>query len=145
MLVNKEFPRVLGVNWLFLLLTAALFIIEVLIARYSHSGFIRGFAGDVLVVLLLFCAVRSVLRIPVIPLAVLVLLFAYLIELGQRFGLVDLLGLGQYRLARIVIGSHFDWWDLVAYSTGFVIICLVYHYRQRSMKHAAVETGNYYQ
>ncbi|MDA1379848.1 hypothetical protein PCI56_08295 [Plesiomonas shigelloides subsp. oncorhynchi] len=45
MLVNKESPRVLGVNWLFLLLTAALFIIEVLIARYSHSGFIRGFAG----------------------------------------------------------------------------------------------------
>ncbi|MGL5678174.1 MAG: DUF2809 domain-containing protein, partial [Plesiomonas shigelloides] len=131
--------------WLFLLLTAALFIIEVLIARYSHSGFIRGFAGDVLVVLLLFCAVRSVLRIPVIPLAVLVLLFAYLIELGQWFGLVDLLGLGQYRLARIVIGSHFDWWDLVAYSTGFVIICLVYHYRQRGMKHAGVETGNYYQ
>lgn len=54
MLVNKEFPRVLGVNWLFLLLTAALFIIEVLIARYSHSGFIRGFVGDVLVVLLYF-------------------------------------------------------------------------------------------
>lgn len=145
MLLNKGRKRTFGVNRQFLLLTIALFIIEVLIARYSQSGFIRGFTGDVLVVLLLFCAVRTIFRIAVIPLAVLVLLFAYLIELGQWFGLVDILGLGQYRLARIVIGSHFDWWDLVAYSTGFVIIGLVHHYRQCSVNHVDGETGNYSQ
>ncbi|MGL4268261.1 MAG: DUF2809 domain-containing protein [Plesiomonas sp.] len=142
MLFTRSGNQNLSTRGRFFLLTIALFMTEVLIARYSTGGFIRGFVGDMLVILLMFCAVRSVLRLPVIPLALSVLFFAYLIEIGQWFGLVDKLGLGQYRLARIIIGSHFDWLDWVAYSVGFVIICLIHHYQRSNLGDWHTETGN---
>lgn len=122
----------------FLIYAVLLFVIEVLIARYAPSGFIRGFVGDVLVVLLLFCMARSVVpagnakghlinRLWHTPwLALAVLLFAFTIEFGQYWGLVDKLGLGGNRLARIVIGSHFDPLDLLAYFVGYLILIGLY-------------------
>nr|WP_243883778.1 hypothetical protein [Shewanella algae] len=41
-------------RWHFALATVLLFGIEVLIARYAPPGFIRGFIGDLLVVILMF-------------------------------------------------------------------------------------------
>lgn len=121
-----------------------LFFIEVLIARFAPSGFIRGFVGDVLVVILLFCMARSF--VPVVNakgesinlfwrtpwLALGVLFFAFGIEFGQYWGLVDKLGLGGNRLARIVIGSHFDPLDLLAYFIGYLILLGCYWISRRS-------------
>lgn len=123
----------------FCIYAVLLFLTEVLIALYAPAGFIRGFVGDVLVVILLFCMVRAVVPLVVNPvanskgegikrlfqtpwLALAVLLFAFAIEFGQYWGLVDKLGLGGNRLARIVIGSHFDPLDLVAYFVGYLIL-----------------------
>ncbi|CAD6367435.1 DUF2809 domain-containing protein [Shewanella putrefaciens] len=126
----------------FCIYAVLLFLTEVLIALYAPAGFIRGFVGDVLVVILLFCMVRAVVpvdspaekslaqntgegmkRFFQTPwLAFSVLLFAFAIEFGQYWGLVDKLGLGGNRLARIVIGSHFDPLDLVAYFVGYLIL-----------------------
>ena len=122
----------------FLIYAVLLFVIEVLIARFVPSGFIRGFVGDVLVVILLFCMARTL--VPVVNakgelinrfchtpwLALAVLLFAFGIEFGQYWGLVDKLGLGGNRLARIVIGSHFDPLDLLAYFVGYLILMGLY-------------------
>ncbi|PWF62693.1 hypothetical protein CBX96_13735 [Shewanella sp. BC20] len=122
----------------FLIYAVLLFIIEVSIARFAPSGFIRGFVGDVLVVILLFCMARTL--VPVVNakgesinrfwhtpwLALAVLLFAFGIEFGQYWGLVDKLGLGGNRLARIVIGSHFDPLDLLAYFVGYLILMGLY-------------------
>ncbi|AAN57447.1 DUF2809 domain-containing protein [Shewanella oneidensis MR-1] len=122
----------------FLIYAVLLFVIEVLIARFVPSGFIRGFVGDVLVVMLLFCMARAL--VPVVNvkgepinrllhtpwLALAVLLFAFAIEFGQYWGLVDKLGLGGNRLARIVIGSHFDPLDLLAYFVGYLILMGLY-------------------
>ena len=41
------------------------------------------------------------------------LALAYLVELGQWFGLVDALGLGGSRVARVVLGATFDPLDLL--------------------------------
>ena len=127
----------------FCIYAVLLFLTEVLIALYAApAGFIRGFVGDVLVVISLFCMVRAVVPVasPVEKplaqntgegikrffqtpwLAFAVLLFAFAIEFGQYWGLVDKLGLGGNRLARIVIGSHFDPLDLVAYFVGYLIL-----------------------
>jgi len=123
----------------FFIYAVLLFLTEVLIALYAPAGFIRGFVGDVLVVILLFCMVRAggspvekaaakntgdgIKRLFQTPwLAFAVLLFAFAIEFGQYWGLVDKLGLGGNRLARIVIGSHFDPLDLVAYFVGYLIL-----------------------
>ena len=122
----------------FLIYAVLLFIIEVLIARFAPSGFIRGFVGDVLVVILLFCMARTL--VPVVNakgesinrfwhtswLSVAVLLCAFAIEFGQYWGLVGTLGLGGNRLARIVIGSHFDPLDLLAYFVGYLILIGLY-------------------
>ena len=46
------------------------------------------------------------------------LAFAILVEIGQYFGLVYLLGLGHIEFFRILIGTGFSWWDMVCYAAG---------------------------
>jgi hypothetical protein len=105
-------------NWLYFILTILLFATEVLIAIYLHDGFIRPYVGDFLVVILLYCFVRSFLQAPVIPVALGVLAFSYLVETLQYFNVVELLGLGHSRIANIVIGNYFTWTDIVCYTLG---------------------------
>lgn len=99
-----------------------LFITEVCIALFMHDRFIRPFVGDVLVVMLMYYAIRSLLNLTVVSLAIGVLLFAFMVETLQYFHVVNRLGLQDNRLARIVIGTSFEWTDLLAYTIGFVLI-----------------------
>src|SRR3954469_23359590 len=116
----------------YFLLTLFLFIVEVLIALYVHDKIIRPYIGDVLVVILIYCFCRSFLRVPVKPLAISVLLFAFLIELLQYFQIVRVLGLQDSKIARTVIGVGFEWLDLVAYMVGFVMVLAVEKRRNRA-------------
>lgn len=99
-------------------LFVALLSVEVLIALYVHDPWIRPFVGDVLVVAVLFYFLRSFIRCKESSLAIGVLLFAWAVEVAQYFDFVTRLGLGDNRLARIVLGSTFDWLDLLAYTIG---------------------------
>lgn len=110
-------------RWYFTL-TILLFVTEVLIAAYLHDDFIRPYAGDFLVVILIYCFLRSFLQAPVVPVALAVLAFSYLVEGLQYLNMVKRLGLGHSRLANIVLGNYFTWADIVAYTlgTGFVIL-----------------------
>jgi hypothetical protein len=118
----------------YFLLTLLLFITEVLIGAYVNDAIIRPYVGDYLVVILMYCFVRSFLQLPVVPLAIGVLLFSYCIEVLQYFNLVDHLGLRQYKLAVIVIGSSFEWIDMVAYTLGIATVIVVEKYRVRRVK-----------
>ena len=92
---------------------------EVLIALYVRDAFIRPYGGDILVTLLLCCMIRIVLpRGYRLPIAGGVLAFAILVEVGQYFGLVYLLGLGHIEFFRIIIGTGFSWWDMLCYAVG---------------------------
>lgn len=104
------------------------FIIEVLIALYVKDDFIRPYLGDTFVVILMYSFIRSFLNTPVFLTIIGVLLFSYGIEIMQYFKLVDLLGLGDYKLARIVIGTSFAWGDMVAYTAGAAIIWVAERY-----------------
>lgn len=74
----------LTVNKNYLYFTVLLFIVETLIAIYVHDQFIRPYLGDVLVVILIYCFVRSFLKNTCRPDAFVgVLLFSYFIELLQ--------------------------------------------------------------
>ena len=100
---------------------AALLILvaEVLIALFVRDAFIRPYGGDILVTLLICCAIRVILpRGCRLPIAGGVLLFAILVEVGQYFGLVYLLGLGHIEFFRILIGTGFSWWDMLCYAAG---------------------------
>ena len=105
--------------------TLLLFITEVLIALFVHDQFIRPYIGDFLVVILIYCFVKSFLNTPVVPTAIGVLLFAYTVELLQYFHIVEVLGLQHSRAARIIIGSSFEWRDILAYTMGILAVVLV--------------------
>jgi hypothetical protein len=118
-------------NKRYFLLAILLFLIEVLIAAYVNDAIVRPYVGDYLVVMLLYCLVRSFVKFPVLPLAMGVLLFAYCLEILQYFNLVDRLGLRHSQLAVIVIGSSFEWIDLVAYTLGIATIITIEKYRRQ--------------
>lgn len=107
------------------MLTLALFITEVLIALYMHDGFVRPYVGDFLVVILVYCFVCTFLQAPVVPVGIGVLLFAYIVEILQYFNMVKHLGLQHSRLANIVLGNHFEWGDMLAYTLGILSILLL--------------------
>lgn len=107
------------------LLAAGLLGVEVLLAQRVHDRFIRPYAGDFLVPIFLYCLVQSVGQRPVKPVLATVLLFSYLVEIGQYFHLVAWLGLGHSRLVRIVLGSTFSGADILAYTLGALLVLTV--------------------
>ncbi|WP_373511565.1 DUF2809 domain-containing protein [Persicitalea sp.] len=112
-------------NKKYFLLTIILFLIEVFIALYVHDNFIRPFFGDFLVVILVYCFIRSFLSISVIAASILALLFSYFVEILQYLNIVETLGLQKSKLARTVLGTSFAWEDIVAYTLGIVFVILV--------------------
>ncbi|MEJ2612031.1 MAG: DUF2809 domain-containing protein [Candidatus Thiodiazotropha sp.] len=115
-------------NSLYFILFVSFFIIEILIALYVRDAFIRPYLGDTFVVILIYCFIRIFLNTRVYSTVIAVLLFSYSVEIMQYYHLVDLLGLANYTLARIVIGTSFAWTDMVAYTAGAVIIGAVEYY-----------------
>jgi hypothetical protein len=109
----------------FLLFTILFFIIEVLIALYAHDDFVRPIVGDYLVVMLIYCAVRTFIEGNTSKIAIGVLLFAYLVEVLQYFRIVDKLGLAGNQLAKTVIGYGFEWVDMLAYTLGVITVVLL--------------------
>ena len=109
----------------YFILTILLFCSELFIALYLHDRFIRPYFGDFLVVILIYCFVKSFFNTPVLQTALAVVLFAYAIELSQYFNLVVKLGLQNSRLANLVLGNLFQWIDLIAYTLGIVLVIVV--------------------
>ena len=99
--------------------------IEVFIALFVHDCFVRPYLGDVLVVWVIYAFLRSLWpwSLPWLPAGVTA--FAVLVEVGQAFALVDRLGLGHIRFFRILLGSTFDWADLLCYCVGGGLILLM--------------------
>ena len=90
-----------------------------------HDPVIRPYGGDFLVVILLYCLVRSFWDVRIVAAAVGVLLFSYLIEAGQYFGLADRLGFRGNSLMRVILGNYFTWTDIMAYTLGIVSVLWV--------------------
>ncbi|MCP9750344.1 DUF2809 domain-containing protein [Ferruginibacter sp. HRS2-29] len=109
----------------YLLLTFVLLITEICIALFLHDRFIRPYFGDFLVVMLIYCFVRSFLNASVWRTAIAVLLFAWFIEMMQYFQLVQRLGLENNKFARTIIGSSFGWEDMAAYTFGIITVLLL--------------------
>ncbi len=116
--MKKRLPYITG----FLLLL----IVEVLIALFVHGGFIRFYLGDVIVVWVVYCFVKAIFpKINSYITAVGVMLFAFLVEFLQYIHIVDILGLGDIKFFRVLIGTSFSVVDLVCYACGAIIILLI--------------------
>lgn len=112
-------------NFNYFIIAILLFIIEVLIAMFAHDQFIRPYFGDFLVVILVYCFVKSFLNTPFVKTAIAVLVFSFTIEILQYLDIVNKIGLGHSKLARTVIGTSFEWIDLIAYTLGIAFVIYV--------------------
>ena len=112
----------------YFILTLLIFIIEVLIALYVRDSFVRPYFGDVLVVILIYCFVRSFFNWPVVPVAIGVLLFAFAVETLQYLNIVERLGLKDSKLANVVIGNSFAWEDMLCYVAGIAVVLTAEYY-----------------
>ncbi|MBI1228012.1 MAG: DUF2809 domain-containing protein [Bacteroidetes bacterium] len=106
-------------------LTLFLFVVECLIGVYAHDRFIRPFIGDLLVVILIYCFLQTFFKLPVVSTAIAVLIFSFIIEALQYYNLVEMLGLQDSKLARIIIGTSFSWYDIWAYVGGIAIVLIL--------------------
>lgn len=104
------------------LLVLVILIIEICIALYVKNSFIRGTFGDVLVVALIYCFVLTFFRFSRIKTITGTVLFAFTIEFLQLFNLIHLLHLENCRIFTIILGSTFDWHDLLAYVVGGFLV-----------------------
>ena len=106
----------------YFLLTIILLFIEICIAVFINDRFIRPYLGDFLVVILLYCFVRSFFNVPVNQTAIGVLIFAFVIEGLQYIQLVNILGLQDSKLAGVVLGNSFSWMDMLTYVLGIALV-----------------------
>ncbi|MFD0991452.1 DUF2809 domain-containing protein [Mariniflexile jejuense] len=112
-------------NKTYLAITIILLIIEILIAKYLKTGFIRHTFGDFLVVILMYCFFKSFLEINSLKLAISVLIFSFIIEFLQLANLLSLLNLQNNKFVSIVLGSTFNVTDLIAYTLGIIITLII--------------------
>lgn len=106
----------------YFLLTILIFVIEVLIALFIRDRFVRPYGGDFLVVILIYCFLRTFINQPPFRLALTSLAFSFAVEFAQYFNVVTLLGLKGNRFAEIVIGTSYSNHDLITYTLG-VLLC----------------------
>ncbi len=109
----------------YLLSFIAILLIELFIGIYVHDHFIRPYIGDVLVVALIYSFVRIFVNGDAFRWAFTTFIFACIVEFLQYLNIVDWLGLGHNKVARILIGTAFSWIDIVAYFAGFLLVVIV--------------------
>ena len=117
-------------NKKYFIITIILLIVEILIGMYVKDKFIRPYGGDYLVVILLYTFIKSFWDESFMKVAIGVLIFSFVLEFLQYYNFVDRIGLGDIKLARILIGTSFAWEDLVAYALGVLTVIFVENRRQ---------------
>ncbi|WP_347374282.1 DUF2809 domain-containing protein [Aequorivita sp. Q41] len=105
----------------YFLVTLIIFFIEILIAYFHFNNFIRGFVGDVLVILLLYSFLKIFIKKGVLKTALLVLCFACSVEMLQYSKVTEKLNISS-EIILTIVGSVFDYYDLMAYGIGFLLI-----------------------
>lgn len=93
--------------------------IEVLIGKFAH-GFVRGYVGDMLVVMVIYTFIRIIIPEKFPWLSAAVFLFAVFVEIMQGINIVDKLNITNENV-RIAIGTKFDLSDILCYAVGFMV------------------------
>ena len=126
-------------NKKYLIIALIIFAIEVLIATYLKYGFIRHTFGDYLVVILLYCFIKSFIKTTPIIVAIAVLIVSYAIELLQLINILGALNLNNNHLLKLIFGSTFQISDLVAYTLGILTLLIIEY---SIIKHGLKKTNN---
>ena len=117
-------PSSIRFSSVYFIIASILFGSEIIIAIFFHDGFIRAYFGDFLVVIFLYCLLRSFVNISFWIAATSVLLFSYIIEISQYYHLIYKLRLENSILAKLILGTSFEWTDLLVYTLGILLVIL---------------------
>ena len=109
----------------YIILTIILLVVEVMIALFVHDRIVRPYIGDMLVVVVIYTFIRIWIPDSLRLLPLYVFLFATGVEILQYFNLVELLGVSDNRFLRILLGTSFDWKDILCYAVGCVLVWAV--------------------
>lgn len=119
-------------NKTYFLMFLAFFVTEALIAIYLKDGFIRHTFGDFLVVIMLYCFLKSFINIRPVIMALIVLGIAFIIEFLQLTPFLETLGLQEKHYAKLILGNMFHISDLVAYTLGILTI-IIFEYKRTTV------------
>jgi DNA integrity scanning protein DisA with diadenylate cyclase activity len=122
--------NVLAFNGRYFTAAIGLLLVEIAIAVFVRDNFIRPFVGDVLVVILIYCAIAAFWRINQKTVAIGIFIFACIVEVLQYFNFVQILNLQNNQVASIALGTSFDWRDILAYAIGTIVNLLIQEKRK---------------
>lgn len=111
------------INFKNMIIFIILFFVEIIIGLFIHDNIIRPYFGDILVVGVIY----FFLRIFIVKLRFLnlyVFIFACLVEFMQYLNVAVILHIENFRLAKIILGSTFDFKDIFCYFIGTMLIFL---------------------
>jgi hypothetical protein len=92
---------------------------------FSGNRFIRGFIGDIIVILLVYFFIKIFSDFHALKLTLFTLAIAFTTEFLQYLRLTSYLGLEHNPLALLIFGSVFDPYDLVAYTIGAILVYFI--------------------
>ena len=109
-------------RWIYGLLFLLFLGIEVIIALFAHDAFIRPFLGDALVPLVIYPFLRIFIPQKIRLLPLWIFLFCFLVEGMQYFDVLTRLHLDNNTFLRILLGTSFDWRDVLCYAAGCLLL-----------------------
>lgn len=102
-----------------------IFATEIFIALYVRDDFIRPYVGDMLVTVLICCFVRFLILEKFGMLPLFMFIFSLLVEIGQYFDFVKLLGLDNNAFISTLFGRTFSVADIICYGIGCIIFAVL--------------------
>lgn len=99
-----------------------LLITEVLIALFVHDSFIRPYIGDMIVVIVIYCFIRIFIVEKCKLLPFYIFIFAAGVELMQYMGIANLPCIAGNTFLKVLIGSVFDYKDILCYGAGCILL-----------------------
>ncbi len=109
----------------YLIIFIIIFMVEVFIGAYSHSGIIRNYVGDILVIPVMYFFIRIIYPKRIRKLPYILFLFAVIVEILQYMKINNILGIEGSSLLGILLGSTGDIKDILCYFIGTIIIIII--------------------
>ncbi|MCX7747464.1 MAG: DUF2809 domain-containing protein [Clostridia bacterium] len=97
----------------------------VIVKLFNDNLFIRGYIGDMIVILLIYFLISVFYNFKPLTLTIITLVLAFLAEFSQYINLATFLGLQHNTFAQLTIGSVFDPYDLVVYTVGAFLVYII--------------------
>ena len=107
----------------YIIIFLVIFAVETLIALFVHDDFVRPYIGDVIVMWAVYCLAQIILggKFDSYKVAVGSMIFAFAVEILQKFHIADVLGV-ENPILRTIIGTSYATADLLCYLAGTVFI-----------------------